>query len=681
SGVAALSCTDCSASSTSSSDITEPGSPFSTASTHSEDSGSAKMPPTPPQVAHHPPWPWTAEGPPPAKKAAFLPEQTIRLPTQKENTSSPPHYVRIVPSTNNNRAKKFEANKLQQGKITEYFKSQVRLNGIRKDLFQYNKKPASSKATVDQQTQYSVKSRKEMRKPPSVRKGVQSKLKKSPVPRKILPAPSNMPEKISINDQLNNIAKYSPTVTLTALSFPSNYTYLHAKTPKPPDASPIFVPQFTAIPNDKMPLLTAINNFNCVKLNATVVPIVKVNALPSRLNGSANLTNLNAPNIIPNVALSVETAVPTVLTAKPRLNKSNILPESFPLTTFSTPKVKSSSSPAVCRVEESSRTEEPHRKEDVSRKDDSSPTPTDSDSGISNKECLEVSISDIVVLDEQKSPILSKPKTIRFPAKQVDKDEGKSPQQSADGLCRWADCDCRFDTSGALLEHLQVKHVISQTTQEHYVCLWLGCKVHGRTSCSRSWLERHVLAHAGTKPFRCIVEGCGQRFNSQLMLERHVNSHFNSDGSPNTTVKKSPESGSCKLFKRNGKRIRFRRQPWSARMFDFIDPGIMEGLQHNLLMSTQKRTLGKISDTGDTVHLRSEVLARRVENDGSIKYLLRWHPADVAPDEWVLEKEYKPTRIVSIPHLDPSSKDALRPSLFPSQPRRKHHRKPISKQT
>lgn len=58
--------------------------------------------------------------------------------------------------------------------------------------------------------------------------------------------------------------------------------------------------------------------------------------------------------------------------------------------------------------------------------------------------------------------------------------------------------------------------MISQATQEQYVCLWLGCKVHGRTSCSRSWLERHVLAHAGTKPFRCIVDGCGMRFNSQV---------------------------------------------------------------------------------------------------------------------------------------------------------------------
>ncbi|KAG5864591.1 hypothetical protein JTB14_016547 [Gonioctena quinquepunctata] len=43
----------------------------------------------------------------------------------------------------------------------------------------------------------------------------------------------------------------------------------------------------------------------------------------------------------------------------------------------------------------------------------------------------------------------------------------------------------------------------------------------------------------------------------------------------------------------------------------------------------------------------------------------------------------KPTRIVSIPKLDSSSENALKPSLFPSNqpPRQKHRRKPMSKQT
>lgn len=64
-------------------------------------------------------------------------------------------------------------------------------------------------------------------------------------------------------------------------------------------------------------------------------------------------------------------------------------------------------------------------------------------------------------------------------------------------------------------------------------------------------------------------------------------------------------------------------------MFDFIDGGIMEGLQYKLLMMTQQRTLGKISNAGDTVNLQSQILARRTELDGSTKILVRWHPTDV----------------------------------------------------
>lgn len=60
-----------------------------------------------------------------------------------------------------------------------------------------------------------------------------------------------------------------------------------------------------------------------------------------------------------------------------------------------------------------------------------------------------------------------------------------------------------------------------------FVCLWEGCKVYNVPSCSFSWIDRHFLSHCGDKPFKCIVDGCGQRFPTQGSLERHVNSHFN----------------------------------------------------------------------------------------------------------------------------------------------------------
>jgi hypothetical protein len=63
---------------------------------------------------------------------------------------------------------------------------------------------------------------------------------------------------------------------------------------------------------------------------------------------------------------------------------------------------------------------------------------------------------------------------------------------------------------------LQAAHINTQTGGDNFVCQWQGCKVQGRTSCSRRWLERHVLSHGGNKPFRCIVDGCGCRFSSQV---------------------------------------------------------------------------------------------------------------------------------------------------------------------
>jgi hypothetical protein len=60
--------------------------------------------------------------------------------------------------------------------------------------------------------------------------------------------------------------------------------------------------------------------------------------------------------------------------------------------------------------------------------------------------------------------------------------------------------------------------VNSQNFCETFVCLWSDCKVFNKPSCSRSWLERHVLSHGGNKPLQCIVQKCRQRFSSQVII-------------------------------------------------------------------------------------------------------------------------------------------------------------------
>ncbi|XP_075212413.1 uncharacterized protein LOC142319252 [Lycorma delicatula] len=278
---------------------------------------------------------------------------------------------------------------------------------------------------------------------------------------------------------------------------------------------------------------------------------------------------------------------------------------------------------------------------------------------------LSVSVSEQSVSNSSlpmPSPILSTPRTIRFPVRNGWK--GHMCHLS-DIVCRWNGCEDSFSTSSALIEHLQVKHVNTQSLSETFVCLWIGCKVYEKTSCSRSWLERHVLSHGGNKPYRCIVDGCGQRFSSQIMLERHVNSHFNqsdTNGSGGSGPRKSLDPLPNKLFRRNGKKLRYRRQPFSARMFDFFDTGIMERLQHNLIKMTERQTTGDVDHAGsNTVTVHSKVLGRRIEPDGKTKVLLRWFPSNILSDEWVSDKDVQTVKRISIPSLSSSinSDDAV----------------------
>uniref|UniRef100_A0A1B6GXZ9 C2H2-type domain-containing protein n=2 Tax=Cuerna arida TaxID=1464854 RepID=A0A1B6GXZ9_9HEMI len=266
------------------------------------------------------------------------------------------------------------------------------------------------------------------------------------------------------------------------------------------------------------------------------------------------------------------------------------------------------------------------------------------------------------------SPILRTPSVIRFPAR-----NGWKGHFLSDIVCRWSECEEYFSTTSALLEHLQAKHVNTQSLSETFVCLWNGCKVYDRASCSRSWLERHVLSHGGNKPFRCIVDGCGQRFSSQIMLERHVNQHFNqteNSNSSGTSSKRNLESTPNKLFRRNGKKLRYRRQPFSARMFDYIDTGIMEGVQHSLLTVAKRQALGQLdSCSSKSLTLHSKIIGRRTAEDGTTNVLLRWFPLNIMNDEWVPQAEVRQTQQVPWKQCQ----DLYHPPLF--RQRSTHHQR------
>lgn len=130
------------------------------------------------------------------------------------------------------------------------------------------------------------------------------------------------------------------------------------------------------------------------------------------------------------------------------------------------------------------------------------------------KSAISVLVEEKISADSAKSPILSQPKTIRFPPVNGKVTVWKKCVKiSQKGVCNWEKCSKQFDSNSDLLDHLQ-DHINSQ--QGPFVCSWRDCKVNGREG-SRGWLERHIISHVGsTKPFKCIVERCGMRFGSQV---------------------------------------------------------------------------------------------------------------------------------------------------------------------
>ncbi|KAK3878498.1 hypothetical protein Pcinc_016874 [Petrolisthes cinctipes] len=228
-------------------------------------------------------------------------------------------------------------------------------------------------------------------------------------------------------------------------------------------------------------------------------------------------------------------------------------------------------------------------------------------------------------------------------------------------------------------------HVEGQLEAESFRCLWVGCKVYDKASCSVSWLERHVLTHGGHKPFKCIVDGCGQRFTSQNMLGRHVNHHFSTAAttpSPRPPTQPSP----TKLIRKNGRKCRYRKKPWSetrtkvsapARMFDMFDVGVMECLRWRLICVTQVQNASNTNATppGQTFSLSPKILAMRTCSKGTKEVLVRWLPQGVLADEWLAADELESVKKVGLEQLSPEAKQTVSQLCYPGRPRPHQHRR------
>ncbi|KAL5287285.1 AEBP2 family protein [Megaselia abdita] len=249
------------------------------------------------------------------------------------------------------------------------------------------------------------------------------------------------------------------------------------------------------------------------------------------------------------------------------------------------------------------------------------------------------------------SPILSQPKTIRFPALNGG---ARGVKRRHDGICYWENCNIKHESVSKLVDHLHNKHVVTQNGP--FSCLWVGCRVYGSESCSRRWLERHVASyHGSSKEFKCIVDGCGLRFATQLTLQKHVNQHFNAMDNKESSNKRTSDPPVPKQLKKNGKKLKYRRTPFSARLFDFFDSFIMEGLDNRLIKMSQVTDL-----MSNTMTFTGRIAMTRKTFSGGEECLIKWSPPDIISDEWLPKQSPKKpfTKTVKLKSLKQEEKTA-----------------------
>ncbi|KAF2018611.1 hypothetical protein BU24DRAFT_363839 [Aaosphaeria arxii CBS 175.79] len=98
---------------------------------------------------------------------------------------------------------------------------------------------------------------------------------------------------------------------------------------------------------------------------------------------------------------------------------------------------------------------------------------------------------------------------------------------SSANVCKWQlgpnmICHQVFDTAEALHKHVKSAHVDHCT---RCFCQWQGCESSEKDFKQRSKLSRHLLGHAGYRPYACSFKGCNKTFATNQAKDNHERTH------------------------------------------------------------------------------------------------------------------------------------------------------------
>ncbi|KAF2264467.1 hypothetical protein CC78DRAFT_226717 [Lojkania enalia] len=94
-------------------------------------------------------------------------------------------------------------------------------------------------------------------------------------------------------------------------------------------------------------------------------------------------------------------------------------------------------------------------------------------------------------------------------------------------VCKWEIgpdilCGEVFDNPEELHKHIKSAHVSNCTRCN---CQWEDCEARDKDFKQRSKLTRHMLGHAGYRPYACSFEGCSKTFATNQAKDNHERTH------------------------------------------------------------------------------------------------------------------------------------------------------------